>query len=148
MRRIFKRDPDVYIGGKEDTYMKRWWIIPRNRFFNIYLHHFLRSDDDRALHDHHWWNVSILLRGSYIEHTPKGLVVRSAPAIAFRIAEAAHRIQLFGSIRGELPVWTIFITGPRVRDWGFHCKQGWVSQKDFLAPREGNESKVGKGCDQ
>jgi hypothetical protein len=50
--------------------MRRWWVIPRNKFFNIYLHHFLHSDDDRALHDHPWWNVSILLRsGSYVEHT-------------------------------------------------------------------------------
>src|ERR1700761_649655 len=63
------RRPDVLIGKAGDTYMRRWWVIPRNRFFNIYLHNFLRSDDDRALHDHPWVNMSILLWGRYIEHT-------------------------------------------------------------------------------
>jgi hypothetical protein len=47
------RPPDFVIGG-DSPYMLRWWIIPRNKFFNIYLHRFLRSDDDRALHDHPW----------------------------------------------------------------------------------------------
>src|ERR1700761_448041 len=63
------RRADVLIGKPGDTYMRRWWVIPRNRFFNIYLHNFLRSDDDRALHDHPWVNMSILLWGRYIEHT-------------------------------------------------------------------------------
>jgi hypothetical protein len=43
-----KRAPDQVIGGRERPYMLRWYLIPRNRFCNIYLHHFLRSDDDRA----------------------------------------------------------------------------------------------------
>lgn len=47
-----RRPPDVVIGGDASPYMRRWWVIPRNRRFNVYLHHFLRSDDDRALHDH------------------------------------------------------------------------------------------------
>ena len=64
-----RRPPDFIVGGKEDPYMLRWWIIPRNRWFNVYLHNFLRSDDDRAHHDHPWWNFSILLRGEYTEHT-------------------------------------------------------------------------------
>jgi hypothetical protein len=64
------RDPDFIIGGQANPYLLRWWIIPRNRFFNIYLHRFLRSDDDRALHDHSWCNVSILLDGAYYEYMP------------------------------------------------------------------------------
>src|SRR5271156_1916144 len=62
-----KRPPDFIVGGKEFPYMRRWWIIPRNRVFNIYLHHFLRSDDDRALHDHPSWNISFILEGAYTE---------------------------------------------------------------------------------
>jgi len=61
------RPPDFVIGPSEMPYLRRWWIIPRNRFFNIYLHQFLHSDDDRALHDHMYINLSILLRGRYIE---------------------------------------------------------------------------------
>ena len=56
-----KRPPNAIIGGPENPYLLRWWLIPRNRWFNVYLHQFKRSDDDRALHDHPWINASIVL---------------------------------------------------------------------------------------
>ncbi len=46
-RHIYTRNPDITIGGKDHPYLERWWIIPRNRVFNIYLHQFWRSDDDQ-----------------------------------------------------------------------------------------------------
>ena len=46
---LIKRPADFVIGPPERPYLLRWWIIQRNRFFNIYLHKFLRSDDDLAL---------------------------------------------------------------------------------------------------
>jgi len=49
--------------------MHRWWRIPRNWATNVYYHIVLRSDDDRALHDHPWLSVSIVLEGGYFEHT-------------------------------------------------------------------------------
>lgn len=139
-----RRHPDVVIGGKENSYMWRWWLIPRNRFFNIYLHHFLRSDDDRALHDHPWWNLSILLDGRYVEHTIDAGGInrhteRRAGEWKFRRAEAAHRIELVDG-----PCWTLFITGPRLRDWGFHCRKGWVRWQDFTKPE--NPGEIGRGC--
>jgi hypothetical protein len=67
--------PDFIIGGTENPYLLRWWVIPRNRWFNIYPHHMLRDDDPRALHDHPWWNVSIVLKGGYMEHRAHGLPV-------------------------------------------------------------------------
>jgi hypothetical protein len=64
------RLPDVRIPGDMSIppYMLRWWKIRRNAFFNVYYHIVRRSDDDTALHDHPWWNFSILLEGSYTEH--------------------------------------------------------------------------------
>lgn len=145
-RVALKRPPDVVIGGAEAPYMRRWWVIPRNRVFNVYLHKFLRSDDDRALHDHPWWNVSFLLDGSYIEHTINrgGINVRtkrSAGDLKVRGAKAAHRIEL---IDGK-PCWTIFITGPRLRSWGFHCPRGWVHWRVFTNPADGGAT-IGRGC--
>jgi hypothetical protein len=67
------REPDFIIG---DNYLRRWWVIPRNREVNVYLHEINKSDDDRAFHDHPWTNTSFLIRGSYIEHTPEGSFVR------------------------------------------------------------------------
>ena len=139
-----KRKPDVVIGGDADPYMRRWWLIPRNRVFNIYLHHFMRSDDDRALHDHPWWNLSILLRGRYVEHTISAgginrKIERRAGQMKFRGAKAAHRIELIDG-----PCWTVFITGPVLRSWGFHCRRGWVHWQKFTKPEKPGE--IGSGC--
>jgi len=125
-----RRRPDFIIGGEEDPYLRRWWVIPRNRFFNIYLHHFMRSDDDRALHSHPWeWNVSVLLEGQYLEHLPGGRsVVCRAGEVAYRTGESWHRIELtHGS------VWTLFLTGAHAREWGFAAgPSGFTHWRDFL----------------
>lgn len=141
------RKPDVIIGESDPPYMRRWHVIPRNPWFNIYLHHMQRSDDDRALHDHPWWNLSVILKGGYREHMPlpNGQTfykIRRPGQLVFRRPEAAHRIEL---IDGE-PSWSLFITGPRVRQWGFWCSWGWRHWKEFTGS-EGGRFKVGRGCD-
>lgn len=142
------RQPDVVIGGAERPYLRRHWLLPRNRFFNIYVHEFLRSDDDRALHDHPWlFNASWLVDSQYTEHTiaAGGISVRTpraAGAIKFRWGPAPHRVELTHGA-----CWTVFITGPVVRNWGFHCPDnGWVHWKQFTAADD--PGAVGKGCDQ
>jgi hypothetical protein len=146
--RVTRREPDFIIGGKDDPYVRRWWVIPRNRLFNVYLHQFVRSDDDRALHDHPWVNCSILLRGCYEEHLPgDGVRFRKAGDVVFRRSgRMAHRVMLLQMGGGEIPCWTLFITGPRYREWGFHCPRGWVHWKLFTAPDD--TGTIGKGCDQ
>jgi len=136
------RKPDFVIGPPAAPYLRRWWLIPRNRWFNVYLHEILQSDDDRALHCHPWVNLSIILKGAYREHMPGGISrVLSAGSAVVRRAVAAHRLEV---ARG--PVWTLFITGPRIREWFFHCPKGLVHWKDFTAT--GNYGEVGRGCDQ
>lgn len=137
--------PDFIIGKGDDHYLRRWFVVPRNPYFNVYLHQFLRSDEDRALHDHPWWNVSILIDGRYIEHTiSAGGVNRRIEYVAgdvkFRSAKYAHRVEL---VDGEC--WSLFITGPRLREWGFHCPAGWKHWKEFTAPH--NSGEIGRGCD-
>lgn len=56
-------------GGERRPYLTRWHLIPRNRWFNLYLHKFVHGDDERALHDHPWPSASLILEGRYIEHT-------------------------------------------------------------------------------
>jgi hypothetical protein len=141
-----RRPPDFVIGGYDNPYLRRWWLIPRNRFVNVYLHHFIRSDDDRALHDHPWINCSLLLSGTYIEHTIEaGGIHRRTKRVAgdlkFRRARAAHRIEI------DAPCWTLFITGPVIRSWGFHCPEaGWVHWRKFVDERD--EGAIGRGCAQ
>ena len=145
---VLARGPSILIGGAESPYLRRWYIIPRNKWFNVYLHHFLRSDDDRALHDHPWWNVSIILRGAYREHLPDGSAPlrRAGRLYGPRPPESLHRIALLRSAPGapERPVWTLFLTGPRVREWGFDCPGGWRHWQDFTAD---NGTTIGRGCD-
>jgi hypothetical protein len=146
LKRIPRRPPDFVIGSLERPYLRRWFVIPRNRFFNVYLHQFLRSDDDRALHDHPWANLSVLLRGSYVEHTiEQGGVERHTKLVAgdwrFRwTGRIAHRIEI------DAACWTLFITGPRYRSWGFHCpQQGWIHWERFT--KVGAPGEIGPGCD-
>ncbi len=159
-----RRAPDFVIGGAMAPYLRRWWITPwsgahmtppgrrtrwqrigaRLNLPGIYLHQVLRSDDDRALHDHPWANCSILLRGSYLEHTIRagGIHVRTrrkAGAVVFRWARAAHRLEIDA---GEC--WSLFLTGPRTRAWGFHCPHGWVPWREFTAADD--PGSVGLGC--
>lgn len=71
--------------------------VPR---FGIYLHHLLRSDYDRALHDHPWPFISIVLRGGYWEihdQTTDGRQVseyHGRGSILIRPAEWRHRFTL------------------------------------------------------
>lgn len=146
--RVTQRPPDFVIGGAERPYLRRWWVIPRNPLFNIYLHQFLRSDDDRALHDHPWINASILMRGRYLEHTISAGGIehrRELRAGDIRLRPSgrfAHRVELVDG-----PCWTLFITGPRYREWGFHCpRAGWIHWKKFTAADD--IGAVGRGCDQ
>ena len=147
VQKVTSRPPDFIIGG-DDPYLLRWWVIPRNRLFNVYLHRFMRSDDDRALHDHPWSNLSVLLRGGYIEHTqvrgvPRQRVLRAGSWRLRALGSMSHRIDL---IDGE-PAWTLFVTGPRYREWGFLCPKGWVHWRRFTNDGDGGAT-VGRGCDQ
>ena len=131
----------IYVGGQEDPYMVRWFLIPRNRVVNAYLHQFLRSDDDRAMRDHPWYSLALLLDGRYIENDDRGSREYRAGNLRFRSATYRHQIEL---IDGQ-HCWTLFLTGPRLRDWGFHCPWGWRHWREFTTGRDGE--RVGKGCD-
>lgn len=126
---VMCRPPDVVIGG---DYLRRWHVIPRNSAGNVYLHQFGRSDDDRALHDHPWDSTSVLLDGCYREHTPDGVFLREPGTCVTRKAEAFHRIELIDGA----PVVSLFLTGSKVRDWGFAAPGGWVPWQEFCATGE------------
>lgn len=183
MKNPFYRKPDFYVGGKTNPYMLRWWVIPRNKWFNIYLHKFLRDDEDRAAHNHPWVSWSFILKGSYTEYRPIkflnsfsgkveiiGYETEVFKRFSFirRKADYYHRIELFkdkqyipredglGIQRREedsMPlkfyaprsVWTLFITGPKIQDWGFLCPHGFRRWQDFVHPDD--KGAVGPGCE-
>ena len=122
------RPPDFVMGH---NYCNRWWVIPRNKILNVYLHQFL-SSDARVMHDHPWWNVSIVLKGSYEDQTVNKKVLCQQGTIKFRNASKPHRLELKSK-----ECWSLFITGPVIREWGLHCPKGWVSWRK-LADKDGH----------
>ena len=48
----------------------------------------------------------------------------------YRAAGDAHRIELDAG-----PAWTLFVTGPKYREWGFHCPDGWRLWTDYEAAK-------------
>ncbi|HZR87870.1 MAG TPA: hypothetical protein VFB02_13755 [Bradyrhizobium sp.] len=142
-----QRAADFVIGAPR-RYMERWFVVPRNPAGNAYLHRFWRSDDDQALHDHPWPSVSIVLRGGYVEHTiAAGGIhrrrIRRPGDVIFRGPQAAHRIEIDPTLAGPGEVVTLFLTGPRIREWGFHCPKGWVHWRDFTSA---DGRTVDQGC--
>ena len=149
---LLRRKADFIIGTKEDPYLLRWYIVPRNNYFNIYLHKIVRSDDDRALHDHPWWNFSWILCAGYVEvmvrkggdpsnkddHYER---YRNPWTMVLRKPEAAHRL-----VVGDTPAWSLFLTGPRIREWGFYCPKGWRHWLKFSDRKDG-VGYVTKGCE-
>lgn len=109
--------------------LTRYHVIA-TRAFGVYLHHLHTSDEDRALHDHPWSFVSILLTGGYFEWTDTqvdGLRRhwRRPLSILYRPAEHAHRLEL---VR---PVWTLVIRFRVRRHWGFFTRDGWLPWRAY-----------------
>ena len=133
LRKWFRLEPHMIVGGSDNPYLLRWYVIPRNPVLNVYLHKFLRSDDDQALHDHPWWFVSLILKGRYAEISEKPLKIRTAGSLAFRRSSHRHRVELLcppatmaeiaqaTAPRDLVPCWTVIVTGRKVREWGFWC---------------------------
>lgn len=80
----------------------------------VVIHHLLRSDEDRAFHDHPWDYTTRLLTGRYIEHTPHSATEYRAGDTLQRQAEHLHWLEL-----PDGPIWTLLMVGVRRRPWGF-----------------------------
>ena len=142
MRRFDILDAD---GG---LYLRRWRIV-QTPWFAIYLHKIARSDKDRDLHDHPWSFVSLILRGGYDEVLDGAAswfpttanawakpVRRRWLSLSFRRATDAHRILRLH----RTPTWTLVLTGPRRRDWGFYIDgKGFVDWRTYLGVAEVRE---------
>lgn len=127
------------VANADDTYLRRWYLI-ETPWFGIKLHHILRADADRALHDHPWSFVSLILRGGYTEERPLEHVsspgfpwlverIRRRPGRLHRVrADELHRIdELHGSC------WTLVVNGPKRRTWGFSEGPGeWTAWDLYL----------------
>lgn len=135
-----KRTPYFPLPG----YMERYWLL-KPRWWTlgcgVRVHHILRSDADRVLHDHPWPFVTIILRGGYLEARP---VLKKCPSwivleptasrwhgpgsVLVRCARARHRLV----IPITRTAWTLFLMGPKVQTWGFYTSEGKVRWDEYL----------------
>jgi hypothetical protein len=156
------RKPDLIIGPRHDPQTIRWHIL-RWRGWQLSIHKWLRSDSDRALHDHKADNLSIILNSGYFEtffhpySDPTILGDTVMPFVYyekfrwplvpyFRKAETPHRVRL----PAGGPVWSIWLRWPQRRRWGYWCAKGWVDADDYNAAADyygAGISEIGRGCD-
>lgn len=124
----------VIIGGDQQPYLSRFQLLNFGRARGrLWLHRFHRGDEDRELHNHPFaWSGSLVLSGGYEEERLSHIVRASSPGEADDLtcsvtrhfyepgsvniiyADTFHRVHL---PRGE--AWTIFVSGPILRKWGF-----------------------------
>jgi len=126
-----------------EPYLERYYVFlkERSKFpFNVFLHKFLKSDPD-DVHDHPWPYATLILKGGYWEWIPQfnnkgekiGEIATWRGAGHFRTSGATsyHRIELDPSVT----CWTLFMPGPKQREWGFWSKGRWVQWEQYLEER-------------
>lgn len=143
------------VGDRRAPRMRRWYLwkswrdarlarglpvrwVDRVFDFNVCIHE-IRQDDPPGLHDHSWWNATVVLRGRLVETNFIGASavvwrerVRAGwthvryllpGTVRVRRACDAHRLEL---ALAHSPAWTLFITGPWRREWGYWRDGIWV----------------------
>lgn len=93
-----------------------------------YLHRFVSGDDERQVHDHPWgWAAAIVLAGGYVEERLTALCPDYGWLSTWRRMFPCRinviRARDFHRVTSPKPgTWTLFITGPRVKSWGFYTR--------------------------
>lgn len=126
-------------------YMGRWALF-ETHWLSARVHHIASDDYDRAMHDHPWPFVSVVLSGSYDEVRPvrndendwyegdfflrdfevSEVKWRAAGSIAYRRPTDRHLVK---NVRPN--TYTLFIYGPARQWWGFYTRQGKIHWQDF-----------------
>lgn len=138
-----QRTPYYHIHGKDGSlYMGRWWLFNpypapgqytrrgwRDWVPSVRVHHIMRPDSDRHLHDHPWNARTIVLRGWYIEELPGNEFRAKLTGDTGRLLFGQyHRIDSL-SANG---VWTLFITWRKRGTWGFDVDGVKVPWREYL----------------
>ena|SRR6202158_3596098 len=139
------RDPDLVIAPDGKAYLYRWHLVPRGGAANLYFHIQVADDPERPLHDHPWDNTSVILAGGYEEHICKGrpnalntrIYIRAPGEMIHRAADWSHRLLMLDNTPYAM---TVFMTGPKKRDWGFWYPDGWKLWSEVTRQLEGNKS--------
>jgi len=106
------------LGTKECPYAYRYVFILFG--FSIRCHVWLRSDDKRYMHNHSWWFMTFVLKGSYTDVSlNKDGVTHDRDTLKkfqfrYRPSNHTHYVEV---LKGGCT--TILITGRPLQKWGF-----------------------------
>jgi hypothetical protein len=128
--RFESRSPYQFIWAEElkcqtGVYVRRWYL--QTPWFSVRVHHWIHSDDKRFFHDHAWWFLTLVLRGGYTDITPNGRERMRVGSVRFRPANHQHWVEVD---RGGC--WTVLLTGPKARRWGFWVKGKMKKSNKFF----------------
>ena len=120
--------------GKE-PYLERYYLFLKDRIdfpFNIFIHKFIKGDDETDLHDHPWGYFTLILYGGYWEYEYANKLQpvdnnlykdekiikywRKPGYWSTRNANYSHRIEIDKN-KGCI---TLFIPYKKYKDWGFY----------------------------
>lgn len=133
LSRLLSGQPHQVIAVNDGPYLLRWFLVPPNRYCQVYLHRFIGSDEP-TIHDHPWDFLTIILGGRYFEEVPDAPGRWRTPGnIGFRRATHRHRVVLARDGReSEKPCTTLVVTGPWLRPWGFWCEpERFIPWREF-----------------
>lgn len=141
----------------ESSQDRKRWQFP----WSIRLHMIKRADAERDMHDHPWNARTIILRGAYrekrfadeavkamIDH-PEGSTLDWSKAEVFEYfdrkpgntAKIQHNEYHTITDVSEGGVWTMFISGPWLGDWGFLRNGVKVWWRTYLKDKEEAEAR-------
>jgi hypothetical protein len=114
-----------YLGRDDCPYLRRWVI----NFgpFAFRLHHWISSDDLRYYHDHPWWFFTLVIKGSYVDLSPKKADRLTAGHMRFRPADHVHSVKVDPG-----GAWTLLLTGKNKWRWGFFPPEGFLGVRDYF----------------
>lgn len=140
--------PCRLIHSNDQRYLERYYL-GQLLGMTFYLHRFVASDGDRALHDHPWKiGAALCLAGGYREKRLRWF----SPETGYDCVERRIRpgklniirISNFHQILETTPeTWTLFVHSPKIKSWGFLHKRTeatasgeTVVKPDYLADGE------------
>lgn len=124
---LFRHD---MLGRPECPFAERWTL--NLGLFSFRVHHWIKSDDIRAEHDHPAWFLTLVVKGSYNDLSGGKIDYLRRGSIRFRKATHTHIVQV-----PEGGAWTFLIFGRKTREWGFFVRRAngtmqWVKANKYF----------------
>lgn len=143
-----QRTPYTHLPG----YMERFWLFnpyckangrevsPISWLPSVRVHHILRKDQDRHMHDHPWDARTVILRGWYVENRVlSGRCNSCEGCVGTYLRDKGDTAAVnFGQYHTitDVPsegVWTMFITFSYRGTWGFEVDGVKVPWREYMA---------------